>query len=146
MVLSATANQVDAERLRLGMRAIIGLDAYPEVKISGRVVGIGAMAKESTFRGAYIAEIPVLLRIDSCDARLLPDLTGSADIILNSERDVLVAPRSAVFTHSGQSFVFAQQEDGWARKQITTGLQNATHVAIRDGLDTGAIVALQSPL
>jgi len=146
MVLSATANQVDAERLRLGMRAIIGLDAYPEVKISGRVVGIGAMAKESTFRGAYIAEIPVLLRIDSCDARLLPDLTGSADIILNSERDVLVAPRSAVFTHSGQSFVFAQHEDGWARKQITTGLQNATHVAIRDGLDTGAIVALQSPL
>jgi multidrug resistance efflux pump len=146
MALNAIANQVDAERMRLGMRATIGLDAYPNVKISGTLIGIGAMAKTSVFRGSYVAEIPVRLRIDGRDARLLPDLTGSADVILNTERDVLVAPRSAVFTDGGRSFVFAQQEDGWVRKPIATGLQNATHVAIRAGLDTGAIVALQSPL
>ena len=32
MVLNATVNQVDAERLRLGMKATVRIDAYPDVE------------------------------------------------------------------------------------------------------------------
>jgi multidrug resistance efflux pump len=145
MALSAVANQVDAERMHLGMQARIGLEAYPEVKISGTVVGIGAMARRSAFRGTYVGEIPIRVRIDGRDSRLLPDLTGIADIVLKTERDMVLAPRPAVLTDSGHAFVLAQQGDGWIRRHVETGLQNATHVAIRAGLEPGAIVALQSP-
>ena len=64
MALSGAANQVDAERMRLGMRATVRLDAYPGLNIAGTVVGIGAMAKVSAFRAGYVGEIPVRLRID----------------------------------------------------------------------------------
>ena len=146
MVLNGIANQVDAERMRLGMRATIRLDAYPELKIGGTLIGIGAMAKGSTFRASYVGEIPVRIRIDGRDQRLLPDLTGSADILVGGESNVLVAPRPAVFTENGLPFVWVQDGDGWARKQIVTGVHSATHVAVRGGLRAGEVVALQQPL
>jgi multidrug resistance efflux pump len=36
MILKATVNQVDAERLRLGMKAMVSLDAYPELQTPRR--------------------------------------------------------------------------------------------------------------
>jgi len=146
MALNGTANQVDAERMRLGMRAAIRLDAYPDLRIAATLIGIGAMAKPSTFRAGYVGEIPVRLRIDGRDSRLLPDLTGSADVELNAESNVLLAPRPAVFTENGKSFVWAQDGDAWTRKEIATGVRSATHVAVRGGLRAGEVVALQRPL
>ena len=146
MVLEGNVNQVDAERLRMGMRATIRLDAYPEWKSSGTVIGVGAMAKASAFRRSYFGEIPVRLRIEGRDPVLLPDLTGSADVMLNAESNVLLAPRPAVFTDNAKSFVFVRDGDSWTRREIVTGLGNATHVAVRGGLQPGEKVAVEWPL
>lgn len=83
MVLNAMLNQVDAERLRIGMKATVRLDAYPGIDFPGVVSGIGAMAVTSTFRANYVGEVPVRVRITGEDPRLLPDLTGSAEIALD---------------------------------------------------------------
>jgi HlyD family secretion protein len=83
MVLNAVLNQVDAERLRLGMKATVRLDAYPGVDFPGAVSGIGAMSVTSTFRANFVGEVPVRIRIQGQDPRLLPDLTGSAEIALD---------------------------------------------------------------
>ena len=81
------ANQVDAERLELGMRATVRLDAYPEVELPGKVVGVGALAKTSPLRSTYVAEIPVRILIEGRDERLIPDLTGSAELDLSDVDD-----------------------------------------------------------
>jgi HlyD family secretion protein len=83
MVLNAVLNQVDAERLRLGMKATVRLDAYPGIDFPGAVSGIGAMSVTSTFRANFVGEVPVRIRIQGQDPRLLPDLTGSAEIALD---------------------------------------------------------------
>ena len=146
MVLNATVNQVDAERLRLGMKATIRLDAYPEVQLLATLAGIGAMSKTSTFRASYVGEIPVRMKIERTDARLIPDLTGSAEITLNSENDAVVAPRAAVFDESSGSYMFVQGPEGWIKKKVDLGLTSFTVVAIRSGLQKGDVVALQRPL
>jgi HlyD family secretion protein len=84
MVLNATVNQVDAERLKLGMHAVVRLDAYPDVVLPGVVDGIGAMAVNSTMRANYVGEIPVRVQIQGGDPRAIPDLTGSAEIGLTA--------------------------------------------------------------
>ena len=146
MLLDGSVNQVDAERLRLGMNATIKLDAYPEWKTSGTLIAVGALAKPSTFRRSHFGEVPVRLRIDGRHSLLLPDLTGSADLVIQGENNVLLAPRPAVFTENGQSFVFVREADGWMRRTIVTGSSSATHVAVRAGLQSGENIALQPPL
>jgi multidrug efflux pump subunit AcrA (membrane-fusion protein) len=146
MVLDATVNQVDAESLRLGMKATIHLDAYPEIELPGVLEGIGAMSKTSTFRASYVSSIPVRFKIEKIDARLIPDLTGSADVILGGESGTLILPRAAVFEENGGSFVYVQTPEGWVKKQVEAGLRNFTQVAIHSGVQKGDTVALQRPL
>jgi len=146
MVLDATVNQVDAENLRLGMKATIHLDAYPDIELPAVLEGIGAMSKTSTFRANYISSIPVRFKIEKNDTRLIPDLTGSADVILGAESGTMVLPRAAVFEENGGSFVYVQTAEGWAKKQVEPGLRNFTQVAIRSGVQKGDMVALQRPL
>jgi HlyD family secretion protein len=146
MVLNATVNQVDAERLRLGMKATIHLDAYPDLSLPGTLVGIGAMSKTSTFRAGYVGEIPILLKVDKMDPRVIPDLTGSADVVLGSVESAVLIPQAALFEENGGAFVFVQGPQGWTRKQVQPGLSSFTQVAIESGLQKGDVVALQRPL
>src|SRR4051794_16852501 len=146
MVLNATVNQVDAERLRLGMRATIRLDAYPDLQLPGSLMGIGAMSKTSTFRAAHVGEIPVRVKIEKTDPKVIPDLTGSAEIVMQMETTSLVAPRTAVFDEDGASVVFVQKPEGWEKKKVDLGLSSFTHVAIRSGLQQGDVIATQRPM
>jgi multidrug resistance efflux pump len=146
MVLNATVNQVDAEQLRLGMKATIRLDAYPDIEVPGTLIGIGAMAKTSAFRARWVGEIPIRLKIEKVDKRVIPDLTGSAEIVVNTERNTLIAPRAAVFDEEGGPVVFVQGPDGFIMKKIEIGLPTFTTVSVRSGLQKGDVVALQRPL
>jgi len=146
MVLNATVNQVDAERLRLGMKSTIRIDAYPGVELPSSLAGIGAMSKTSTFRASYVGEIPVRIKIEKTDPRLIPDLTGSAEIVMNAENGTVVAPRAAVFAENDGSFVFVQGPEGFTRKKVDLGLSSFTAVSIRSGLQQGDVVALQRPM
>lgn len=146
MVLNAAVNQVDAERLRLGMKATIRLDAYPDARLPGTLVGIGAMSKTSTFRASYVGEIPVRIKIEASDARLIPDLTGSAEIVMDRVTDTLLLPRSAVFEEADGSYVFVQGPEGWTRKKVELGLSSFTQASIRSGVQKGDIIALQRPI
>jgi RND family efflux transporter MFP subunit len=143
MVLEATVNQVDAERLRLGAKANIRVDAYPEVELPGTVTGIGAMSKTSTFRSTYVGEIPVRVKIERMDSHLIPELTGSAEIVLGSESNTIVAPRSAVLEENGSSFVFVEEQGAWSKRPVELGLASFTAVAIHSGLRQGEAIATQ---
>jgi HlyD family secretion protein len=82
LILNGSVNQVDAEKLRVGMKATIRVDAYPDCDLPGVLTGIGALAQASTFRGSYVSEIPVRFSINAADPRLIPDLTASAEIAI----------------------------------------------------------------
>jgi HlyD family secretion protein len=146
MVLNATVSQVDAEKLRINAKAMVKLDAYPDIQVPATVIGIGAMAKTSPFRASWVSDIPVRLKLDRVEARIIPDLTASAEIILRSERETLIAPRAGVFRENGASFVFVQGPAGWTRKDVEVGLTTHVWVAVRNGLRKGEVIALQRPM
>jgi multidrug efflux pump subunit AcrA (membrane-fusion protein) len=147
MVLSANVNQVDAQRLRLGMKAKIRLDAYNDIEVPGTLQSVGAMAQTSTFRAAYVGEIPVRVSLDKMDPRIIPDLTASAEVYLQSEQNAVVLPRSALFQENGSKYVFLRNPEGaWIRKPVETGVIGFTDVAIHSGVQKGDVVALQRPM
>jgi hypothetical protein len=104
------------------------------------------MAKASTFRARFVGEIPIRLKIEKMDPRVIPDLTGSAEIVLSSEKNAMLVSRAAVFDEEGGSYVFVQGPEGWIKKKVETGLPNFTTVAIRSGIQQGDVIALQRPI
>ena len=104
------------------------------------------MAKTSTFRASYVSSVPMRIRIERTDARVIPDLTGSAEVVLAGEANALVVPRAAVVEENGNSFVFVQNPEGWIKRQVEPGLSSFLQVAIRSGLQKGEVVALTRPI
>ncbi|HWQ53563.1 MAG TPA: HlyD family efflux transporter periplasmic adaptor subunit [Bryobacteraceae bacterium] len=148
MVVNAVINQLDSESLRLNMKARVRVDAYSDLVLPATVIGLGAMTKPGGWRGTFVREIPVRLKLDAMDARVIPDLSASADIVVATERQAVVAPRAAIFqAEAGANpFVYLRGPAGWTRKEVEVGLVNNVAAAVRSGLRKGDVVAVERPL
>lgn len=150
MVINANVNQVDAERLRINAKAKVRFDAYPGLELPAHVVSVAAVTKTGGFRASYMKEIPVRLKLDAMDPRVIPDLSVSADVILESEDAAAVVPVSALMQDAkqpaGKHFVYVRGAQGWVRREVELGTGNHTHAAVRAGLKPGEVVALENPI
>lgn len=152
MILNANVNQTQSQELRLGQQAEIRLDAFPDQAWPGRLISLGAMAGGSSYgmrggsRALFVKQIPVRFSIGGRDARIIPDLSGSATVVVSSEKDVLIAPREALEEQDGKTYVRVRRpQGGWERRTVELGLTNGTHVVVRGGLQAGEEVALEAP-
>jgi len=148
MVVNASVNQVDVEKLRLGQRATVRLDAYPGLELPAHVVSIAAVPKPPGARAGFVAEVPVRLKIDQKDPRVIPDLSISADVSLASDdQPAAVVPAGAVFRNSAvpKPFVYVQGFSGWELREVELGLTNHLQASIRSGVKPGEVVALDLP-
>jgi len=148
MVMNAVINQADSEALRLNMKARIRLDAYSDIDLPSTVIGIGAMTKPGGWRASYVREIPVRLKLDAMDPRVIPDLSASADIVLQTATGAAIEPRAALFYDGGSErpFVWLQGPQGWIRREIEVSLENHVAVAVRTGLAKGDVLAVERPV
>lgn len=149
MVVSGVVNQVDSQLVRMGQRAEVRLDAYPDIVLPGKVTSISAMASSSSSgfrwrsgRETYVKMVAVEVSIDAEDERVIPDLSGSADILLAEQKDALVIPRSAIQQDEDRSVVMVRRGEGFVAREIEVGSTSPTEAVILVGLDAGDEVAL----
>jgi multidrug resistance efflux pump len=146
MQVEATVNQVESEDLRIGQQAEVHFDAFPDLKMKGRVYSIGALAVSGWRQNYYIRAIPVRIAIQSSDPRLIPDLSASANVEIEALQNVLAVPQEAVFGDTGKPAVFVKQGRQFVPRQVELGSKNNTHVAVVSGLAAGEEIALQQPV
>ena len=148
MVINAAVSQVDVERMRIGLKARVRFDAYPELELPAHVYAISAITKPGGSRANFVKEVPVRLKLDSIDPRVIPDLSVSVDVILESEEQATVAPLAAIFSDAnGKSpFVYVKTATGWDKREVELGLSNHIAVAVKSGLKPGEVVAVEVPI
>jgi multidrug resistance efflux pump len=153
MVLEASFNQSDTQRLRVGQKGDVKLDAYPGKVWPGRVVSIGAstaaggagMRGPMTGTGDYVRNVPVAVTIDGRDREIIPDLSGGADIVLETEKDVLLAPREAVTQENGETVVYVATGKQPRRQPVVLGEHSDTQFVVRSGLSEGDTLLIKPP-
>jgi multidrug efflux pump subunit AcrA (membrane-fusion protein) len=147
MIINAAVNQVNAELIRVGARAEVRFDAFPDLALPAEVYSVGAMTQQGGLRADYVKEIPVALRLLAMDARVIPDLTVSTDIAVETVPQSVVAPREAIFRDSpdGTPYVFVQDPTGWVRRDVELGPMNYISASIRSGVRAGEVIARQRP-
>ncbi len=155
MILNGQLNQVDSQGVRAGQRVEIRLDAYPDKVWAGRVTAVGAIAgaggggmrgPRSMTRAEFVRSVPVTFAIETRAAEIIPDLSGSADILLEAHSDVVTVPREAVhLDENGEELVFVRKPGGsnFEARSIETGAQNNVRTVVTAGLDAGEEVALR---
>jgi multidrug resistance efflux pump len=145
MQVEASINQVQSEELRIGQKARIGLDAFPNLKFEGNVSSIGAIATGGWRQQYYIRNIPVKVSILGSDPRLIPDLSASVEVIVERQDHAVQAPLAAIFEEDGESVVYVKNGQRTERRVVELGMKNATHVAVKSGLSEGEEVYLEKP-
>jgi HlyD family secretion protein len=149
MVVNALMNQVDIERVRVGAKARVRFDAFPDLELPGHVYSVAAMPRSSfSSRASFLKEIPVRIKLDKMDPRVIPDLSVSVDVIVEEEEAAVVAPVSAIFRDAPEAkpYVFVKAGESWVRREVEVGLTNHLRAVVRSGLKAGEVVAEQPPL
>ena len=147
MLVESAVNQVDIKKLHVGAPAEVVAEAFPDIRLPARVTAIGNIAMSGGFRGNFVREVPVRLKITGSDPRLLPSLSVKVDVVLDRVENAALVPRGAVFSRSsaGQNFAVVQGHQSWERRNLDLGLTNNTTVAVLAGLKDGDIVAAELP-
>lgn len=153
MIVSASVNQVDVQHLRLGQKAKIRFDAFPDLELPGHVVTIGAITKSAGVRASFKKDVAVRLRLDKLDPRVIPDLSVSADVVLEETESATVVPSEALFFEAtpaagaaAKPYVMVRTAlGGWQRREVQIGLVNNNQTAILSGIKPGDVVALEPP-
>jgi len=79
MQVSVLVNQEDLTALKVGQRARVHLDAYPDLEFAGKLDSIDPMGKKGDF-SAKLRTFAATFSIEGNEARLMPDLSAAVDV------------------------------------------------------------------
>lgn len=144
MVSLTYVNEVDISRVTAGQQVEIGLDAFPEKKLSGRVTSVANVGEQRPNSDAKVFEISVL--VNESDTTLRPAMTTSNMIVTDYIENVLVVPLEAIHSQ-GDSLTYVFKKTGLStiKQQVALGPKGNDMVVIETGLEEEDIVFLSTP-
>lgn len=140
MQMEGFVNQVQSGDIRIGERARVHLDAFPEVEFNAAVHSVGALAVGGPRQNYYVRTVPVMLKIEGNDPKLIPDLSASADVVLARADNKPLIPLSAVKQENGKAVVQVKNGEGFESREINLGLQSDTQAVVLAGLNVGDVI------
>ncbi len=142
MQVEGSLNQTEIGSIRIGQKATVHFDAFPGLALPGRIHSIGALATAGMRQQFYIRQVPVMISIDQAHDKVIPDLSGAADVKLYREENQLVVPASALFAENGKNYVMVRKGDKFERRVVEVGHRNNTQAVASSGIAAGDEVAL----
>lgn len=131
LYFSADLDETDLERVSVGQKVLVFLDAYQDNLITSSIASISYSPKETTSGTTYEVTI-ALSPSDQQSLRL--GLNGTAGIVLSEKNNTLTLPAGAITTVAGQSFVYLKSGQKYQKKPVRTGISNGGIVEILEGI------------
>ena len=134
-------NEVDIRKIKIGQAVEIGLDAFPDKRLSGKVTRVANIGQQRPNSDAKVFE--VVIEVNESDASLRPAMTTSNTIIVDRIEDVKYVPLEAINVHNDSiNYVFLKNG---AKQEVLLGLANLNDIVIEMGLNEGDRVFLSTP-
>lgn len=134
MKLEAGVSELEAGRLRVGMKAEIEAQAKPGQVFDGQ---LAAIAPEVDERNRHFR---IEVRVPNQSRDLLSGMYASARIVTSSQPDAVVVPREAVGTRDGKRVVLKVQDGTVTAVEVVEGISDGMRVQIVEGLAAGDTV------
>lgn len=144
MLSKTYVNEVDVRKVKSGQKVEVGLDAYPDKKLSGVVMRVANVGEQRPNSDAKVFEVSV--EINGTDPTLRPSMTTSNKIIASVKDSTLFIPLESLHSHF-DTITFVYKKDGinTIKQEIIVGETNANDAVVVKGLEEGDKVFLSVP-
>lgn len=144
MMSKTYVNEVDVRKIKVGQKVQIGLDAFPDKKLSGSVTRVANVGEQRPNSDAKVFE--VMVGIDGTDPSLRPSMTTSNKIVAAVMDSVLFVSLEALHSQSDSvTYVFVRNGPSIVKQEVQVGETNANDAVIKLGLKVGDKVYLSVP-
>lgn len=123
--------------LRLGQRARLRTDAYPDTPFEARVARVAPSFDMGSRQARVELEVP------NAEGRLAPGMFARIEILLKEEDNATVVPLSALVKREDDQGIFVLQSDQTVKwVSVKTGIREGERVQIFDAPPQGQVVTL----
>ena len=144
MLSKTYVNEVDVRKVKPGQKVEVGLDAYPDKKLTGQVMRVANVGEQRPNSDAKVFEVSV--EINGTDPTLRPSMTTSNKIIVSVKDTALFIPLESLHSQF-DSITFVYKKDGInvVKQEVIVGETNANDAVILNGINEGDRVFLSVP-
>lgn len=153
ILVEAEVGETEVVSIKLGQSAKVHVDAISEKEYRGHVAEIGSSAAVRQGSASTVRYFKVKVAIDDPDDRLRPGMTSQVSIITSTSPNAVAIPIQCVLervpgkkadyeddTTPKKKFAFIANGAKAKIVEVTTGISDATHVAITSGIKKGDLV------
>jgi HlyD family secretion protein len=144
MMSKTYVNEVDVRKVQKGQVVDVGLDAYPDKKLSGSVTSVANVGEQRPNSDAKVFE--VMVEIKGNDPTLRPSMTTSNKIVASLVEGALFVPLESLHTQADSiTYVFKKDGLNTVKQEVVVGETNANDAVITSGLALTDRVYLSIP-
>ena len=141
LIVKADVDETDIGNVKLGQKAEISLDAYPDIKVTGVV--------DHIYYESTLVNNVNIYKVDLVPSTV-PDvfrsgMSANVNVVIREKDNVLLLPLSAVRSRNGRSIVSVKgpSADSVRRVPVKTGLKDDKNVEILEGVSSGDVVMVK---
>ncbi|MGD2104951.1 MAG: efflux RND transporter periplasmic adaptor subunit [Anaerolineae bacterium] len=138
--ITVSVDELDVPLLEEGQSVEIGIEALPEVDVTGTVESISPVADpDGEALQSAVVGYDVVMTLDPTEAPLRADMTANATIIVEELSDVLTIPTWVVRIDrdTGGTYVQRRAGDQFERVDVELGARHEGAVQVINGLSAG---------
>jgi HlyD family secretion protein len=146
MAVEIKVHETSVNKLKPGQKAIITVDALPDLQFTGEVLKIAPLPDpQSWMANPDLKVYSTDVSIDNGSEVIRPGVSAKVEIIVAQLQDVLSVPVQSVANRQGQKLCYVNTSAGVQSTPVVTGAFNETFVQITEGLTEGQKVLLNPP-
>jgi len=146
MELFANVGELERNSIKQGQPVEITLDALPGVKLQGMVKNVGGSRARMFWEDDTSTkfEVTIALAASSGDSRLRPGMTAQLLIIGDPQKNVLYAPRQALFLKDDRRVIYVKRGGNYDPHEVKIVVENESRAAL-EGVTAGTEITLIDP-
>jgi len=124
-------------KMRVGLRAIIRFEAYPEERFYARISEISPVVDPQS------RTLGIKLALDRGDSRIKTGMFAKIKIITEKKNSIVKIPAQSLIKRYGVYYVFVVHDDQVEKREVNPGIEIDNKLEITGGLEPGEIVVIR---
>jgi len=145
MTVKTKVREVDLCKVKIGKKALVEIDAYPQLLFTGTIKSIGMLALPDPGKPVEEKYFEIRILLDKSDLRIRPGMTARVLIKAEQVKNALTVPVHALFHEQKKTYCYVAKQLGYEKREVLEGLGNEEWMEIKEGLKEGESVCLTIP-